>query len=39
MTLRAAIQVSNPGNGWEDVATFVRESEQLGVDTCWVAEA
>jgi F420-dependent oxidoreductase-like protein len=39
MTLRAAIQVSNPGKGWDDVSTFVREAEQLGIDSCWVAEA
>ena len=39
MTLRTAIQVSNPGAGWDHVSTFVRESERLGVDCCWVAEA
>jgi len=37
--VRTSIQLSADAGPWPELVDFVRESERLGVDTVWVAEA
>lgn len=37
--MRTSIQLSADAGPWDQLVTFVKEAEQLGVDAVWVAEA
>ena len=37
--MRTSIQLSADAGPWDDLVTYVREAERLGIDIVWVAEA